>query len=211
MTDICVIFLNGWYQFGFQPLNWFLAGASQITKSGAWNLLEDMRQETLVDTTTMFNSTSPVAQLPRPSPKLKAIDQVRQSSITLNFGIPIPSSNVNATNFMGHYVPYPFPDLRDLQSNSTFFYPLQIRQSPIQINITIYVGGNSGLLEGAINNEQFVQVQTPKTANWTIFQAAPTMLFNITQITIPSIVAFRIRNIQSGYSIRSFDVASFTN
>jgi hypothetical protein len=40
----------------------------------------------------------------------------------------------------------------------------------------------------------------------TTFEAAPTMLFNISQIPIPSIVAFRIRNIQSGYSISSFDV-----
>jgi hypothetical protein len=170
-----------------------------------------MRQETLIDTTTMFNSTSPVARLPRPSPKLKAIDQVRLSLIEFNFRIPIPSFNVNATHYMRHYVPDPNPDLRFLQSNSTFYYSLQIRQSPIQINITVYVGGNSGLLEGAINNEQFVQVQTPKTANKTTFQAAPTMLFNITQTTIPSIVAFRIRNIQSGYSIRIFDVASLTN
>jgi hypothetical protein len=110
---------------------------------------------------------------------------------------------------MRHYVPDPDPDLRFLQPNSTFYYPIQIRQSPIQINITVYVGGNSGLLEGAINNEQFVQVLTPKTTNRTTFEPAPTMLFNITQTIIPCIVAFRIRNIQSGYSIRSFDVASF--
>ncbi len=208
MTDICVAFLNGWYQFGFQPLNWFLAGADEITRFGSWSLLEDMRQETLIDTTTMFNSTSPVAQLPRPSPKLKAVDQVRQSTIEFNFGIPIPSLNVNATHYMNHYVPDPNPDLRYLQPNSTFYYPIQIRQSPIQINITVYVGGNSGLLEGAINNEQFVQVVTPKTLNRTTFEAAPTMQFNINQTIIPSIVAFRIKNIQSGYSIRSFDVVS---
>jgi hypothetical protein len=170
-----------------------------------------MRQETLIDTTTMFNSTSPVAKLPRPAPKLKAIDQVRQSSIEFNFGISIPSFNVNATHYMRHYVPDPNPDLRFLRPNSTFYYPLQIRQSPIQLNITVYVGGKSGLLEGGINNEQFVQVQTPKTPNITIFQAAPSMLFNITQTTIPSLVVFRIRNIQSGYSIRSFDVATLIN
>jgi hypothetical protein len=211
MTDICVTYLNGWYRFGFQTLNWFLAGANQINMGGSFNLLEDMRQETLFDTTTMFNSTSPVAKLPRPAPKLKAIDQVRQSSIEFNFGISIPSFNVNATHYMRHYVPDTNPDLRFLRPNSTFYYPLQIRQSPIQLNITVYVGGKSGLLEGGINNEQFVQVQTPKTPNITIFQAAPSMLFNITQTTIPSLVVFRIRNIQSGYSIHSFDVATLTN
>jgi hypothetical protein len=52
---------------------------------------EDMRQETLMNTTIMFNATSPVAKLPRPSPKLKAIDFIRSSSIHLNFGIVIPS------------------------------------------------------------------------------------------------------------------------
>jgi hypothetical protein len=208
MTDICVEFLRGWYRFGFQPLHWFRAGADEIDHFGSWSLLEDMRQETLMDTTTMFNSTSPVAKLPRPSPKLKAIDQVRQSSVELNFGIPIPSLNCNATHYMNHYVPDPNPDLRFLQPNLTFYYPLKIVQLPIQINITVYVGGNSGLLEGGINNEQFVQVLTPKTTNRTTFEAAPPMLFNITQPTVPCLVTFRIRNIQSGYSIRSFDVIS---
>jgi hypothetical protein len=211
MTDICVIYLNGWYRFGFQELNWFTAGAGEIGRYGSWQLLEDMRQEILIDTTTMFNSTSPVAQLPRPSPKLKAIDQVRQSSVKLNFGIPIPLSNINATNFMNHHVPYPDPDLRYLAVNSTFYYPLQILQSPIRINVTVYVGGNSGLLEGAINNEQFIQVQTPQTTNTTTFEATPIMKFNITQTIVPSIVTFRLKIIQNGYNIRSFDVVRSTN
>jgi hypothetical protein len=206
MTDLCMTYLNGWYRFGFGIFNWYVAGAGKIELSGTWNLLEDMRQEILIDTTTMFNATSPVAQLPRPSPKLKAIDLVRQSSIEFNFGIPIPSYNFNATNFMNHQVPYPEPDLRNLTSNSTFYYPLQIRQSPIQLNLTVYVAGSSGTLEGAINNDQFVQVKTPQTVNTTTFQAAPVMQFNITQIMIPSIVTFRLRTIQNGYNIRSFDV-----
>jgi hypothetical protein len=109
-----------------------------------------MRQETLIDTTHMFNSTSYVAQLPRPAPKLKAIDQVRQSTVEFNFGIPVPSLKFNATHYMNHYVPDPRPDLRYLQPNSTFYYPIQIRQVPIQINITVYVAGKSGLL--IINN-----------------------------------------------------------
>lgn len=40
LTDLCVEYLNGWYQYG------------------SWNFLEDMRQEILIDTTTMFNATS---------------------------------------------------------------------------------------------------------------------------------------------------------
>jgi hypothetical protein len=169
-----------------------------------------MRQEILIDTTNMFNSTSPVAQLPRPPPKLKAIDQVRQSSIELNFGIPIPSYNFNATNFAGSQVPYSDPDLRNLTSNSTFYYPLKILQSLIQINLTVYVAGNSGILEASINNEQFIQVQTPKTANMTTFQAAPIIQFNINQTIIPSIVTLRLKNLINGYSIRSFDIVPLT-
>ena len=208
MIDLCLEYLNGWYRFGFQTFNWYVAGAGQVGLTGSWNLLEDMRQETLIDTTKMFNSTSPVAQLPRPPPKLKAIDLFRQSSIEINFGIPVPSYNVNATNFMNHSVPYPYPDLRDLSSNSTFYYPLQILQSPIRINITVYVAGNSGILEGGINNEQFIQVQTPKTFNSTTFEVTSVMQFNITQIIVPSIVTLRLRNIENGYSIRSFDLLS---
>jgi hypothetical protein len=207
MTDICVTFLNGWYRFGFQTFNWYSAGATVKTPQfGDWGLLEDMRQETLIDTTKMFNSTSPVAQLPRPSPKLRAIDIIRESSIELTFGIPIPSYNFNATNYMNHSVPYPYPDLRNLTANSTFYYPLQIFQSPIKLNLTVYVGGKSSLLEASINNDQFIQVVTPQTANTTTFEAAPTIQFHINQTIVPSIVALRLKNIGNGYSIRGFDL-----
>ena len=206
MTEICVEFLKGWYRFGFRTFNWFLAGASGISASWSWSLLDDLRQETIIDTTHLFNATSRVAQLPRPAPKMIALDQIRQSSIELNFGISIPTENFNATNFMAHPIPYPDPDLRNLSPNSTFFYPIQIHQSPIQLKIIVYVSGQSGLLEGGINNEQFIQVQTPTS---TTFQPAPSMIFNVTQSTIPSLITFRIRNIASGYSIRSFDIVSF--
>ena len=207
MTDICVTFLDGWYRFGFQTFNWYSAGAMEKTPQyGDWGLLEDMRQETLIDTTKMFNATSPVAQLPRPSPKLKAIDIVHERSIQLTFGIPIPSYNFNATNYMNHCIPYPYPDLRNLTVNSTFYYPIQIFESPIRINITVYVGGQSGLLEGGINNEQFIVVKTPATIHTTTFTAAPSMEFRINQTIVPSIVAFRLKNVDNSYSISSFDV-----
>ena len=208
MTDLCVTYLNGWYRYGFQPINWFVAGTSRTTSTGSWGLLEDMRQETLMNTTIMFNSTSPVAKLPRPSPKLRAIDLIRSSSINLTFGIQIPSYNVNATNFMNHSVPYPDPDLRNLKTNSTFFYPLQIHQSSIQINFTVYVAGHSGILEGSINNANFIRIKTPSTGNMTIFQPAPVMIFNINQTIVPSIITLRLKNIINGYSIRSFDIIS---
>jgi hypothetical protein len=169
-----------------------------------------MRQETLMDTTKMFNATSPVAKLPRPSPKQKAIDLIRASSIELDFGIVIPSYNVNATNFMNHTVPYPDPVLQNLSINSTFFYPLQIHQSPIQLNVTVYVGGESGVLEAAINNANFVQVKTPSTGSTTIFEPAPTMQLNINQSSVPSVITLRLKVIANGYSIRSFDIISTT-
>jgi hypothetical protein len=210
MTNLCISFLNGWYQYGFQSLNWFVAGATQTTSTGSWGLLEDMRQEILIDTTTMFSSSSPVAELPRPSPKLQAIDQIHQSSIQLTFGIPIPSYGVNATNFMNHHVPYTNPYLTNLGPNSTFYYPLQILQSSMQINITVYVAGNSGILEASINNANFIQVRTPSTGSMTSFQPAPTFQFNISPTIVPSIVTLRLKNIQNGYSILSFDVISAT-
>jgi hypothetical protein len=111
---------------------------------------------------------------------------------------------------MNHSVPYPDPDLRNLQANSTFFYPLQIRQSPIQLNLTVYVSGESGMLEAGINNANFVQVNTPSTPNMTIFEPAPVIQFNINQTTIPSVVTLRLRNIVNGYSIRSFDIIPTT-
>ena len=209
ITDICTTYLNSWYEYGFQELNWYGGGAGVVTQWGSWSLLEDMRQETLMDTTHMFNATSPVAQLPRPSPKLKAIDQVRQNSIQLKFGIPVPSSNVNATNYTSHRDPYPFPYVGHIENvNSTFYYPLLIHQSPIQLKITVYVGGTSQLLEGSLNNGQFVQIQTPQTANETTFAPAPAMLFQVDEPNLPTVVTFRLKMLEKGYYIRSFDVIS---
>lgn len=210
LTDLCVKYLNGWYRFGFQTLNWFIAGASATTFTGSWSVLEDMRQEILINTTGMFNSSSAVAQLPRPSPKLKAIDLVRASSIELDFGIRIPSLDVNATNFMNHSVPYPDPDLRNLLPNATFYYPLQMHESIFQLNVTVYVAGQAGLLEASINNDNFIRVATPSTGSPTIFKPTPVMQFNITQTTIPSLMTLRLKVIVNGYSIRSFDVVSTT-
>lgn len=207
MTDICVKYLNAWYEHGFQELNWFGSGAGVVTQWGSWALLEDMRQEILVDTTRMFNSSSPVAQLPRPSPKLKAVDQIRQSTIQLNFGISVPATNVNATNFMNHQEPYPYPYIGRVEKvNSTFYYPFLIRESPMQLNITVYTSGDTQILEGSLNDDQFTQIQTPHTANRTTFAPAPAMQFNINQSILPSLVTFRLKMIETGYYIRSFDV-----
>jgi hypothetical protein len=159
----------------------------------------------------MFNATSPVAQLPRPAPKLKAIDQVRQSTIEMNFGIPIPTAEINATNYAGHPEPSPDPYLRSLQPNATFYYPLKIVQSSIRMNITVYTAGIGGVLEGAVNNGQFIQVQTPKTADFTTFEPAPVMQFNINQKIVPSLATFRMRVITAGYNIQGFDVVIATN
>jgi hypothetical protein len=41
---------------------------------------------------------------------------------------------------------------------------MTIVQSTIQINVTVYIDGNSELLEGSINNEQFIEVLTFQTA-----------------------------------------------
>ena len=206
LTDICATFLNGWYRFGFETFNWYSTGAAQTSQFSSFTLLEDMRQETLIDTTHMFSPTSPVAQLPRPSPKLKAIDQILQNSINLTFGIPIPSRNVNATNYMNHPPSFHYPDLRNLTINSTFYYPIQIFESPIQLNITVYTGGKSGLLEGSINNGQFTQIETVQTENTTIYAPSPSIRFRINRTKVPSIAAFRLRIVQGEYSISSFDV-----
>lgn len=142
-----------------------------IGKYGSWGVLEDMRQETLIDTTTMSN----------------------------------------ATNFAKHHEPYPDPYLRYLQPNATFSYPLKILHSFDHTTVTVYVVGNSGVLEGAIKNEQFLHIQTPKTADWDIFEAAPVMQFNTSHIAVPCVITFRLRVIENGYNIRSFNVGTSTD
>ncbi len=48
------------------------------------------------------------------------------------------------------------PYFRNLGPNSTFFYPLQILQSSMQINLSVYVAGNSGILEASTDNNKFI-------------------------------------------------------
>ncbi|CAF1643200.1 unnamed protein product, partial [Adineta ricciae] len=66
--------------------------------------------------------------------------------------------------------------------------------------------GNSGILEASINNQQFIQIQTPKTVNTTVFQATPLIQFNFNQTSVPSLAVLRLKIIENGYSIRSFDI-----
>ena len=127
-------------------------------------------------------------------------------SIELKFDIHIPSTNINATNFACHREPFPDTYLRYLGVNAKFYCPLKIVQSPARINITVYTAGDGGILEGRINNEQFIQIQTPKTADWGTFQPAPVMQFNINQRVVPSVAGFRLRVVQSGYNIQSFNM-----
>jgi hypothetical protein len=71
--------------------------------------------------------------------------------------------------------------------------------------------GNAGILEVAINNEEFVEFNTPQTANTTTFQPTSVIQLNVNQATVPSVATLRLRNIHNGYSIRSFDVVPSTS
>ncbi len=108
---------------------------------------------------------------------------------------------------MNPSVPYADPDLRNRESNSTSFYPLQVHQSPAHLNLTVYVAEQcEGVLEASINNAQFVQVQTPSTENMTIFEPTSVMQFHIYQTILPSLVTLCLKVIVNVYSICSFHV-----
>jgi hypothetical protein len=70
----------------------------------------------------------------------------------------------------------------------------------------VYTSGDGGVLEGVVNNEQFVQIQTPKTSDWDTFEPAPVMQFNINQRNVPSVAGFRMRVVQAGYNIQSSNI-----
>jgi hypothetical protein len=106
---------------------------------------------------------------------------------------------------MNHCVPYQIRIAKFKSKFNIFFFHYKVIII-CEINLIVYVARRSGILEGSINNANYVQVKTPSTRNITIFQPAPVMIFNISQTIVPSIATFRLRNINSGYSIRSFDV-----
>ncbi len=74
-----------------------------------------------------------------------------------------------------------------------------------------HTAGDVGILEDGLNNKQFIQVQTPKTADSGILEPAPVMQFNINQRIVPSLATFRRKVIHAGYDIQNFDVVISTD
>jgi len=82
--------LDTWYSYGFEELNWFVAGADGYTgKYGTWALTNDMKNFSV--------------------PKMKAIDDINAASMPpLKAGLAIPST-INATYYVEHPVPLKDP------------------------------------------------------------------------------------------------------
>jgi len=158
MKSLVITYLNNWYSYGFEPLNWFVAGAdSYDTQYGTWALTEDMANFQV--------------------PKIEGIDAIRASPPpALAVGLSLPGT-VNATNFVGHPVPIVDPYLRYIGINSTYYY-LVIAPSARSYQITIYTSGSpSAMLGVTINNQPESIINTPDTGSWENFKPCPTVSF----------------------------------
>jgi hypothetical protein len=72
MQKITEDYLHGWFGYGFDLLNWFVAGATNYDSPyGTWGLTNDMTNQT--------------------APKIKGVDRVlAQATVKLTRGIPVP-------------------------------------------------------------------------------------------------------------------------
>jgi hypothetical protein len=80
MQTLCAAYLNVWFGYGFDLLNWFVAGATSYeSQYGTWGLTNDMTDQT--------------------APKIKAYDQVKgQGTAKLTEGIVVPG-NIDPREF----------------------------------------------------------------------------------------------------------------
>ena len=72
MQAICADYLDTWYSYGFDLINWFVAGATSYDgQYGTWGLTNDMANQS--------------------APKIKAVDEVlAQKAVALTKGIAVP-------------------------------------------------------------------------------------------------------------------------
>jgi len=159
MKQLVVTYLNNWYGYGFNSLNWFVSGAdSYNTQYGTWALTEDMDNLQV--------------------PKIEGIDAVRTSApppITIGTVLP---GQVNATDWVGHPVPEVDPYLRYIGLNNTYFYIVR-SSSAKSYQVTVYTAGSASASLGvSINNKPESIVNTPNTGSDTNFQPCPSVTLN---------------------------------
>jgi hypothetical protein len=183
MKGLVQTYLINWYSYGFEPLNWFVAGAdSYDTQYGTWALTQDMDDFQV--------------------PKIAGIDAVRTSPPpALAIGTALPGV-VNATNFVGHPVPEVDPYLRYIGMNNTYYYLVRTGAAR-SYQITVYTAGTtSGPLGVSINNKPETIVNTPNTGSDTNFQAcSPVTLnfdsgINVVRLFSHANRAYNIRDLQ---------------
>ena len=82
MQTICADYLDTWYSYGFDLINWFVAGATSYDgQYGTWGLTNDMANQS--------------------TPKIRALDEVlSQRTVVLSKGIAIPGG-VDPREFAG--------------------------------------------------------------------------------------------------------------
>jgi hypothetical protein len=119
MESIVVSYLNTWYNYGFGPLNWFVAGATDYdTQYGTWGVLENMHNFDV--------------------PKLRGIDDVRlKAPPPITVGPQAPTVGYNATQYVGHPDPNVDPYLRYLNAGAYFYYIIRTT-SATQLKVTVH-------------------------------------------------------------------------
>jgi len=183
MKGLVQSYLTNWYGHGFDPLNWFVAGAdSYDTQYGTWALTQDMDDFQV--------------------PKIEGIDAIRTSPPPpLVIGTAIPAM-VNATNWVGHPVPEVDPFVRYIGMNSTYFYLVRT-PSARMVQITVFTAGTTSAPLGVtVNNKPESIVSTPNTGSETTFKACPTVSLNfdsginVVRLFAHANRAYNIQNLQ---------------
>jgi hypothetical protein len=135
------------------PANYFVAGASPLYEQyGSYGLLYDM---TITDT-----------------PKLRAIDATRvMQRPPPTIGVPIPTVSFNATDYVGHTVPFNVPWLEYLNAGSTFGYFVRNDQpTAVDFDVVVYTAGSTNSsLEVCFGWQACTTVQTTATQGWSTF------------------------------------------
>ena len=165
MQSICATYLDNWYGYGFDLINWFVAGATSYDGPyGTWGLTDDMANQS--------------------TPKIKALDEViAQKSVPLSKGIAVPGA-IDPRQFAGRDATWATEggltlSLTDWRGPYRDY--LIRNEASGKRSVTLSVGTNqTGVsLELWLNNTKVGVLALPNTGSQTTFENSSKVTFAI--------------------------------
>lgn len=165
LQTICAEYLDTWFSYGFDLINWFVAGATSYDgQYGTWGLTNDMANQS--------------------APKIKALDEVlSQKSVVLSKGIAIPGE-VDPRQFAGRDATWATEGgliLSQTDWRGSYRDYLLRNNTAGKRSVVLSVGTTAAnvTVELWLNNARVATVTLPNTGSETTFKNTAPVSFSI--------------------------------